>query len=357
MSEKISENDRNTIVIKRHVETGLGDRMLDLCGASVLAHYFSRKYGGHVIKSVIETSKGECQWGEYSSNDIDFMHGRISAKDDTCAETYTISCQPGCSMHPLKISRFLRNLNGFENIHLEDISSKFCEFARMINPGKRVEDCLPDLNGAIGIHLRRSDKITDDKNFFHGTDQRDFQLIIDRMKDYLKLKLIAGHRKFYVCSEDLAWKSEIENFMRHRCPDVILLTPNFSCCVDEADNLSAMVDFFALSRCCVIIQGIAYSTFSMMASLINNAILINFSEKARTKPAFFFNWWKPLLVFSKGDENHTCEQRFRFEACAVPDPYIADIHLCDLDNFLDLLQSSRPITNDHHTQSVSDCAL
>ena len=360
------------LVLLRNVDTGLGDRLIDLCGLSLLSCILTQNLPNIDIKSRVVTPASACKWGDYASEDISFPWGDLSqtyrqhgllkpsvADTEAChAETEELGIvfhgQPGCSMHPLKVFRLLTEVSAKRNILLhtknrvpqpDELASLFLQLANDIKPGSRIRDCLPaDMTGVIGVHLRKSDKISDDKNFFHGTDSSDFVSIVADLKNYLKLKLIAGHRKFYVCSEDPCWKNEIENFMKRRCKDVELMTPDFSRYTQHSNNLAAVVDFFALSKCCIIVQGIAYSTFSMMASMINGAILVNFSKKARTRPAFFLNWWKPLLHLSEGiNEN----ERFAFDSCQAPDQYVSNIYSEDLINFLEPIQE----TDDSISQS------
>lgn len=303
----------------RAVETGLGDKLIDLCGCVTYCKYLTAKTG-IPCDAVIVTCDEICKWGAYRSSDFDLASGVFVTKppeDTVDVLTFPVHAAPGCSLHPLKLSRIL-------NVEATVLKQDILSIARTIRPGERVNACLPDLAGAIGIHLRKSDKVSNDESVHHGTRLSEYADIISKLKTFIKLELIAGRRKFYVCSEDHTWKRDFEDYIQSRCPSVDLLQPDFSKSSDVSDNLHAVTDFFALSKCDRILQGIGYSTFSMMASMLRNVTIVNFSDRARRKPAHYLNWWKPLLMMSSdhGSGNFVDESIWLQVDKHVPDPVI-----------------------------------
>ncbi len=130
-------------------------------------------------------------------------------------------------------------------------------------------------------------------------------------------------RRFYVCSEDACWRNDMHAFIRRRAPDAELLSPDFSRVEDTSDNLHAVVDMFALSQCDCILQGIGYSTFSMVASMIRGIPIFNFSKRAKFRPTYYVNWWKPLLHLCYGTELADCTM----SSCNIIDPIVSNIHI------------------------------
>ena len=79
------------------------------------------------------------------------------------------------------------------------------------------------------------------------------------------------NRKFFVCSEDQAACNEMNTYIRQLGKHVVE--------VDHTDlkhDEHALLDFFSLAQCQIIVQCTKYSTFSIAASLINMVPLINF---------------------------------------------------------------------------------
>ena len=311
-------------ILVRRVHTGLGDKLLDLCGTAVLADYF--KDALHIsCTATLVTCDDSCQWGAYRSEDILFDYGSFCKEppdESNDVRVWNVHCPPGCSLHPLKIHKLINRRFSLDSV--EDIKEKFKRFAKNLRPGERVTRCLPqDFSGALGIHLRKSDKVGVEHNAMHGTSLSDFEDIMQRLKQLVLREIAIGRRKFYVCSEDAAWRDEFHVFIRRRVPDAILLTPDFSLVSDTSDNLNAVVDMFALSQCDGILQGIGYSTFSMVASMIRGIPIINFSKKALYRPTYYVNWWKPMLHLFYDTKPADCG----LSSCDVIEPQMANIDI------------------------------
>ena len=170
---------------------------------------------------------------------------------------------------------------------LEYIVKIYIENAEKIKPSKYIENLIPkNMEKCYGIHLRRSDKIKKDKKFLEKKNINshifvnsfdEYNSIIKKTKEYI-LNLINNEKEatFFICSEDIEYKEYFKKWINDNNGKIIDLN------ISENKNnkeLLCILDLFCLSKCKSIIQGIKYSSFSIVASLIGKKKIINFFDK------------------------------------------------------------------------------
>ena len=166
------------------------------------------------------------------------------------------------------------------NIREEMVVDQFKSVARSTVPNSQfTRQIVQQSNDAfgspiVGVHIRLTDKIRTDPMTF--TDKQYFtslvesNLILDRIVDFAETTLIKVHKfKMFFLAVD--HENHFNTFAR-RLEDVggIVVNRNRS-------NTNVFYDFFSLSKCRIVLQGIRYSSFSVAAAAIGDAILVNFS--------------------------------------------------------------------------------
>ena len=264
-----------------HVVSGLGDRILDSIGFTVVSEMLGRvpMVNWDAGNTGHNNARGR---SSYSLDEFGpFPWSQHETHETPYISLYTNVA--GIALCPDAVIRIIQDDDR------EALVGKYIEIAEKITPSPRVDACIPrDMSRAIGVHLRKSDKITQarDNASAHEVSVNEFETTLSALREYIVKEFIKG-TTFFVCSEDAAHKSEFEGYLTglgHRVIDV-----------GVSGGVSRdVVDFFALSRCREILQGIKYSTFSMTAAIIGRKPLRNFSDFS--KSLNMMNYWAPLLV-------------------------------------------------------------
>jgi hypothetical protein len=270
--------------------SGCGDMLLDLVGFVVFCKYKNKK----PIISWCKNKDFYIQpWGIANFDEKLFDFNSLTLVDQIPNNmNRAFSRNTGASFNVIKLHLYL-------NISIENLIKSYKETAQsIIKPSSLILDfCqINILSKCIGIHLRRSDKI---KNKHEKIDKRhetmidEYDSIINKLKDCIKNLIInSSDVWFFICSEDKEFKNEFTN-------EVIKITkslnknPKFY--IPKYPDLpgsEAIVDLFSLSKCKCILQGIKYSTFSIMASIIGNNILYNFAVHDETS---LIHLWTPFI--------------------------------------------------------------
>ena len=269
--------------------TGFGDRILDTIGLSLLGQHGAFERLTHVFCD-LESRAYDPSLFAFPDEKV-----RITREQDVKAVgSKRTDIQPGSSLHPLKIQRFLIS-QGIMGASLADLEEAFKARAAHLRPCVDIQRLIPDeIAECNGVHLRKSDKIDVEDNEYHGTTSDDLRHIVAALKSEVSSLITRGQSRFFVCSEDMAWKREFEDWLLGAGGVSIRLGAADAVASSRA-GFDAVLDFFALSQCKRILQGIGYSTFSMAASLVHDVPLTNFCRKRSTQPSYFLNWWLPLL--------------------------------------------------------------
>jgi len=272
----------------QHDMAGLGDRLLDCIGYCVLCKRWGRS--PIVVHWCAEQSASNRSMGRssYAADLFEFPF-ETECDDDRAARKLLRTKYSNYSYNPFSVADML----GLPEVD-EALVADYLEFATRIGPSKKLG--VPDrteLADVVGVHLRKSDKIFDgpEGTCMHST-KAEFERILDRAKDHLRAGYPAGQR-FFICSEDAAHKAEFARFLTS-VPDKAYRIVEYPANASSPD----VFDFFVLSRCKEIVQGVKYSTFSQTAAIIGRVPLINFFDYRTTKN--FLNYWIPLIVNGDG---------------------------------------------------------
>jgi hypothetical protein len=156
---------------------------------------------------------------------------------------------------------------GLHNISHKELLDEYFYMTKNTVPCKKLNDRI-NTEGAIGIHIRLSDKCVDVPNDF-TMSKDEYENIKRKCKDFIAQQ-DPSDSNFFVCSEDQTACNDMKMYIQGLGKTVVN--------VDHTDlkhDEHAILDFFSLSRCKFIVQCTKYSTFSIAASLINNIPLVN----------------------------------------------------------------------------------
>jgi hypothetical protein len=285
---------------------GLGDKLSDTLGFLTYCCITGRK-------PLLEWCKvhQEFPWGVASYDERLFDFGDIVA-DEKSKDTDIILISHGSSVScsPHKIHQLLCNYDKIK-FELDEIIQKYIFVCQQhIKASELTMQFIPDqIQKCIGIHLRRSDKLTGSKGFVHTTSNNEYNSIIAHMKSYIDSHVescVDQDVYFFVCSEDTKYKNDFINYLQQVCTkyEKRCIICNTKCITDETKNeyfnIETVVDFFSLSKCTCILQGIKHSTFSMMAALTGRIPLHTFAHHDTNA---VLNLWKDCM--SIRDHTHT----------------------------------------------------
>ena len=102
----------------------------------------------------------------------------------------------------------------------------------------------------------------------------------------------------FVVSEDNNWKLEIKNLISNisnnnnkqiKILDIDYDNKNNYC------NYNSVLDMFCLSKCKEILQGVKYSTFSMLSSLLGNNKIRNYSKYTDSYYVCLIHNWSSVI--------------------------------------------------------------
>lgn len=282
------------------LHNGLGDRLLDMLGMMVLCHFTNKKlhvpwrynYSGYA-------------WGKgvYDEKLIDIKG--VEFANTHVGKTVVHHVLQGIHVCPFNVYRIL--LSKGMNIDFETVADMFVSLASNIKPSNILNAELdPNISKAYGIHLRKSDKIgpihghhiafQNDLNEFNSITK----LLIDDIAQIIKTEDCPS---FFVCSEDKRWREDfkgiIKQFGATENKEVAIIDNKTN---DSYVGFEDLYDFFSLSRCKQIHQGVKHSGFSVMASMISQNPLINYVDRIEDARHFSINLWKPC-VFVNGKKN------------------------------------------------------
>lgn len=275
-----------------HLFNGLGDKFLDMIGFYVICKRLN------YTPNVRFDLNLRYQWGtnQYDPRLFDFSD--VSLLHEPC-DFYINSISPSVSLCPDKVYKFIKQF--YPDITLEEISKDFIVFAKqIIRPTEPIEKNIPNrIEHAYGIHLRKSDKVNDGGSISHENTTREFDRITRKM-----LTDIEGiiHKEiepsFLVVSEDIHWKQQISRIILdisiRQNKKIHLLEINYQ---NDSNycNYNSVLDMFCLSRCKEILQGVKYSTFSILASLIGTQKIRNYSYDLDHYNHFLLHGWSSVI--------------------------------------------------------------
>ena len=280
---------------------GLGDKIIDIVGFCLICKYMN--YIPHI------KFNNNVHWGSYDKNLFVFNGFQIS--DEPC--TYFLKqIHPTTSLSPYKIYEFLKP--HFPLLKYEVLCKEYNVLIKnMIKPSDIIISRMPkNLDRAYGIHLRKSDKVSDEViSELHMTTIAQHNDMITAMLDDIKKILLTEYNPtFFVCSEDKNWANEIKDRIRNLSKKpVVFLTPDYTNEKNYA-NLESVLDMFCLSRCRTIFQSVKYTTFSILASLLGNNRLMNYSYVNESDNDCLIHNWVSTIEINNNYKNYDTEYFF-----------------------------------------------
>jgi hypothetical protein len=180
---------------------------------------------------------------------------------------------------------------------------------KIIKPSDIILSKLPkNIEKAYGLHLRKSDKVKKKLNSKFETNIEnsinEFNIVIDKLLDDVKNIILKEKEPiFLIVSEDESWKDEIKNIIN----DFAIKNNNKIKILEidytndyNYDNYTSILDLFCLSKCKNILQGVKYSSFSIVASMIGNNNLTNYTEYLKdNKNCSIYAWNSVLKINNK----------------------------------------------------------
>ena len=122
-------------------------------------------------------------------------------------------------------------------------------------------------NKSIGIHLRRSDKISITPDIGQITLD-ELSSLDEKTKETIKFFISQGFKHFYLCSDDQTVLNHFSDFVRSLDASI-----TFS---NNATFVKTYEDLYNLSKCDYIIMSSKSSNFSIVPSLLGNKKIIGF---------------------------------------------------------------------------------
>ena len=271
---------------------GLGDKFLDLIGFFILCKYLNYK------PNIIFHNDGNFAWGNNNYDMRLFNFNNIIISNDKC-DFYVNSPNPSASLCPYKVYEFI--IQFLPEITFEQISNDFVTFSKIIiSPSEIILSNIPKgIESAYGIHLRKTDKLNNNGDITHENSINEFEIITNKLLDDVN-NIIKNENdvKFVIVSEDNNWKHEITNIITNISTnnnkhitilDIDYVNKNNYC------NYNSVLDMFCLSKCKTILQGVKYSTFSILASILGNNKIRNYSNFTNSHDICLMHAWSSVL--------------------------------------------------------------
>jgi hypothetical protein len=271
------------------LRNGLGDKFLDLIGVYVLCKYL------HIEPVVLFNNNSNFAWG---SNNYDmrlFQFEDLVFTDKQC-KYYIYSHSPSSSLCPYKVYDFLKD--HIPDVSFEQISHDFSHYGKtIIKPSDIILSDIPeDIENTYGIHLRKTDKVVSRAYLTHESTLSEFDILINNLlNDITNIIQKERQAKFLLVSEDETWKQEfkekINTIANNHQVEIKIIEIDYK--PNDYANYKSVLDMFCLSKCKEILQGVKYSTFSMLAALLGNVKLRNYTPLEITD--FLTHQWSSVI--------------------------------------------------------------
>jgi hypothetical protein len=268
------------------LHSGMGDRLLDFIGFYVLCKLLN-------YKPNVTFNSNTSHWGDYEQSLFNFDKTIMNGKT---AYFHVHTPNPASSLSPYKVYQFVKQF--LPDITFEKVSSLYnLHIKDIIKPSERILSKIPKgIENAYGIHLRKSDRIS---TLYpdHMTSSSEFDIITKKLLDDINTIIMSNNTPtFLIVSEDNSWKNEMKNKIQSvvgrksiKILEVDYSNPN------KYSNYKSILDLWCLSKCKTILQGVKYSSFSILASLLGNGKIINYSKYLQTNHISLIYAWNSVL--------------------------------------------------------------
>jgi hypothetical protein len=254
--------------------SGLGDRLLDMIAAKVIAYhlklslqviwddsnlqYMDGLGGKHLIKR-------HYNYKEFMNLDSWNVCMKSQPQPHTHPNVHLLVLPTlGASGHVLYAKELLDIKQCF--LSVDRLAQDYKNEAHKIKPTDAVSKKIPTiLTSCVGIHLRTSDKITSTSSSNGNTTGIDeYNTIMTRILGHIKM---SKESCFFICGEEIDVVSRLKDTILQINPLVTFAEPAYE---PDGSPINDYIDLFSLSKCKYVIQGIKHSTFSLIASIIGN---------------------------------------------------------------------------------------
>ncbi len=210
-----------------------------------------------------------------------------------------------------------------DDISFEDLSEKYISCAKkIIKPSEEILANIPvECEKAYGIHLRKTDKVSETgyQEYTHISKLNEFDIMTNKLlEDVGYIIMNENDPIFLIVSEDFSWKNHvkclIENIALENKKKCNIIKINYL--ENDNDNFNSVLDMFCLSRCKEILQGVKYTTFSMIASIIGTQKIRNYFEYTETKDICYIHLWNSVLEIN-GKKNFDLKLHERISSAAM----------------------------------------
>ena len=248
---------------------GISDRLLAVIGAEVLCNTLGYK----LVVNMDTCRESRCYDKRlFSLNDILMDSNEHSYKNN-------INPNGPQNLAPWRLYEYLKTKK--PEITYEEVSKEFERVAqKQIGFSEIITSKIPNgLNTAYGIHLRKSDKIRGSVSGDIFTTEKDLETIIECLvNDIAEIMSKETNVKILVVSESTEWKQEVEGMIskRGKCEFIQL---DYGDLENEYTGFSAVLDLACLSKCKKIFKGLNYSGFTILAAILGNVELVEYSDK------------------------------------------------------------------------------
>lgn len=276
------------------VDNGLGDKLLDVIGFYIICKYLN--YNPHII---LNKYVNNYAWGHNKYDPRLFKFTDIIITEQEC-ENYINSPNPSSSLCPYKVYTFI---NKYKMVSFEQISNDYNIYAKtIIQPSEIINSKIPiDIEKAYGIHLRKTDKVKPSTDSRFENSMNEFDIIMNSLlNDINKIIETEDNPILLIVSEDEEWKKEIKNKINNN--KVKFIEINYE--NNVYDNYKSVLDMFCLSKCKEILQGVKYSTFSMLAGLLGNNKIRNYSNKIESNYKCLIHTWSSAIEINNTKNYH-----------------------------------------------------
>jgi len=282
--------------IKLTLHNGLGDKLLDLIGFSIICKYLN--LNPHIFfYSDYHFIRGNNAYDLrlFNYNEITILDDE---NNDIC-NLYLKSPNPSSSLCPYKVYEYIKSY--LPEISFEEISNDFIiQAKKIIKPSDIILAKIPEnIENAYGIHLRHSDKINNYGDIRHENTLMEFETIINNLlRDVINIINTEDNPTFLIVSENNMWKTKIReiitNISNENNKKITFLDIDYSNNNDYY-NYNSVLDMFCLSKCKEIIQGVKYSSFSIVAGLLGNNKLRNYAKYTNSYNICLIHSWSSAV--------------------------------------------------------------
>lgn len=277
------------------LQNGLGDKLLDLIGFYVICKCLDYQPNVSFNNDVVDFPWGN---NNYDIELFTFNDFTVTNDYDDC-HYYVHSPNPSSSLCPYNVYTFLKPL--LPKITFEEISQLYNVYSKeIIKPSDIILSKIPNnIERAYGIHLRKSDKVGKNVDIRHENLIDEFSIITNQLLFTVRDIIVAeDYPTFIIVSEDDEWKNEIKEII-HRISvrnnkKIQILEIDYTNENDYA-NYKSVLDMFCLSKCKEILQGVKYSTFSILASLLGHCKLRNYSTHLNSNNLCLIYSWNSVI--------------------------------------------------------------